>query len=114
MKPIVIVGLDWRIPPVTGDTLSLDAVCMEAVGEFTTDRMYVSCGEPATIRLWDNRAGRAYDFCQAHGEHNLRRGMNQMKLVLRVNAADMDWLVWYAVAPLLAVAGTVAITWWAL
>ena len=37
-----------------------------------------------------------------------------MKLVLRVNAADMDWLVWYAVAPLLAVAGTVAITWWAL
>ncbi len=72
VKPIVVIGPNWCIPPVSGSTVN--GPCMEA-SYLTTDKMYVSCGEPATVRLWDPKAQRCYDFCAACGEHNLRRGM---------------------------------------
>lgn len=70
-KPIIVRGENWKIPPVP-DTLE-GSVCMET-SQYTTERIYISCGAPATMRLWDDRAGRAYDFCDACGEHNKRRG----------------------------------------
>lgn len=72
INPIIIRDPNWRIPAVTGQ--SANGPCMET-SEFTTDRIYISCGAPATMRLWDPRAKRCYDFCTTCGEHNLRRGM---------------------------------------
>lgn len=78
-KAEAIMKEGWRIPEVDESRPIINGDECQEPTNFTSDRMYIPCGEQATMLLRDNRAGRSYLFCEGCGTHNLARGLALVK-----------------------------------
>jgi len=62
----------WTIPDVhLTDAPPFGATCQET-SSLTTASRYVPCGRPATMTVFDPRAGRSYHMCTGCGTHSTR------------------------------------------